>query len=463
MSVHRCTPASGPLDAVVTLPGSKSITNRALVAAALADGVSILKNILLAEDTRVILDALRAVGIALTVDEAECVAEVTGCRGHIPESEAELFCGNSGTTMRFCAALVALGHGRFRLDGVQRMRQRPIGGLVSALQALGAGVEYLAADGYPPIVVHANGLGGGAVAFDSPESSQLVSGLLLAAPYAGQDVFVEVTGDLPSVPYLRMTTAIMERFGVGVLEEYAWKSGHAEIIVPPTVNPATRAEEVAARFVVEAPQRYRGTTMAIEPDASNATYFLAAPAIAGGRVTVEGLGVDSLQGDVAFVDLLERMGCRITREPARLVVAGPPQGGRLRGLDVDANDMPDTVPTLAVLALFADSPTTVRNVATLRVKETDRLTALRRELTKLGAIVEEFPDGLRVGPPARVSPATIETYDDHRMAMSFALAGLKYAGMVINDPDCCAKTMPDFFERFERMTAAGSRPARGST
>ena len=434
MPQYRCTPVAGPLDATVTLPGSKSITNRALVTAALADGHSILSNLLLAEDTRLMIDALKTLGIAITIDEGDCVAEVTGCGGHIPESGAELSCGNSGTTMRFCTALVALGRGRFELDGVPRMRRRPIGGLASVLSALGAGVEYLGDEGFPPLAVHGSGLRGGQVAFDAPESSQLVSALLLAAPYARDDVMIEVTGDTPSIPYLKITTAVMDHFGVVVLDRY---DGHG------------------ARFVVESTQRYRGTTFPIEPDASNATYFLAAPAIAGGRLTVEGLGTASIQGDAAFVDVLERMGCRIEREPNRLSVQGPADGNHLRGIDIDLNDMPDTVQTLAALALFAEGSTTIRNVATLRVKETDRLVALRKELTKLGANVDEFPDGLRITPSEKPIPATIDTYNDHRMAMSLALVGLRCPGIVINDPECVGKTFPDFFDRFERMAATG--------
>jgi len=430
MREHVCIPARGPIDARVVLPGSKSITNRALVAAALADGTSILSDILLAEDTRLMMDALRALGVAIAVDEAEQVAEVTGCRGHVPASEARLFCGNSGTTIRFCTAMVALGHGRYELDGVPRMRERPIGGLIQALQALGAGIEYLGKDGCPPIAVHARGLHGGQVAFHSPESSQWVSAVLLAAPCAGRDVLIEVTGDVSSVPYLKLTTAIMDRFDVPVVAQY---------------------RDAAARFVVPAPQRYQAARLAVEPDASNASYFLAAPAVVGGRVTIERLGTQSLQGDARFVDVLEAMGCGVVREPERLTVIGPDQGAGLHGIDVDLNDMPDTAQTLAVVALFAEGKTTIRNVASLRVKETDRVAALRIELTKLGARVTEMGDGLVIEPPERIHPAAIDTYNDHRMAMSFALAGLSCAGITLRDPDCVGKTFPDFFERFARL------------
>ncbi|MDO8632256.1 MAG: 3-phosphoshikimate 1-carboxyvinyltransferase, partial [Phycisphaerales bacterium] len=423
MSVYRCTPVTGPLDAVVEVPGSKSLTNRALVLASLADGRSILRNILLAEDTRIMIDALRRLGIAITIDEADHVAEVNGCDGHIPESDAELFCGNSGTTMRFLTALVALGRGgRYRLGGVPRMHRRPIGTLVDVLGSLGTGVEYLDEVGFPPIVVHADGLRGGYVSFHAPQSSQMVSGLLLAAPYAARDVMIDVIGESPSVPFLKMTTALMERFGVGVIEDY----GRTEATKPPFQgrlrHEATESENVcekgatgsllpvpdlkkaradkppvapvcistdashtrseAIKFIVESSQRYRGTHYAVEPDATNAMYFLSAAAVAGGRVTVSRLGTTSLQGDVRFVDVLERMGCRAERETDRLTVFGPPPGTKLRGIDIDLHDMPDTAMTLAVLALFADAPTTLRNLENLRVKETDRLAALRCELGK---------------------------------------------------------------------------------
>jgi len=361
------------------------------------------------------------------------LAEVTGLGGHVPVDQADIFCGNAGTVMRFVTALCALGQGRYRLDGVPRMRARPIGGLTQVLQSLGVGIEFEEREGYPPLIVHAHGLRGGHVSFDSPESSQMVSALLLAGPYARGDLFIEVTGDVHSVPYLKMTVATMRQFGVEVIEQY---------------------EPGGAKFIIESSQRYQAANVAIEPDASNATYFLAAPAVAGGRVTVPGLGTDSVQGDARFVDVLERMGCTIERSANQLTVLGPPAGSRLRGIDIDLNDMPDTAQTLAVLALFADGPTTIRNVANLRVKETDRIAALTNELTKLGAKVDEFEDGLRITPLERVTPAAIDTYDDHRMAMSFALAGLRVPGLVINNPECCAKTFPDFFERFAQLNRA---------
>ena len=435
VSTYQCQPATTPVDSVVTLPGSKSLTNRALIAASLADGTSFLQGILLADDTRLMIEALRTLGIAITIDEQDRAAEVSGCRGHIPASEGELSCGNAGTVMRFCTALAALGSGRFEFDGVERMRQRPIGDLVEVLRSLGAGIEYTANAGYPPLVVYGKGLRGGEVLFRSPASSQFISALLLVAPHAMQDVMIEVTGSVPSASYLRMTTNLMDRFGVSVISQY---------------------ESNAAKFIVAAPQRYTPTTINVEPDASNAAYFLAIPAIVGGRLTIEGLGTDSIQGDARFVDVLERMGCRVERAPSQLTVHGPSGGQCLRGVDENLNDMPDTVQTLAVLALFAEGPTVIRDVGNLRVKETDRLAALRTELTKLGAEVTEEADCLRIQPPDRITPTTIDTYDDHRMAMSFALVGLKCPDIVINEPECCAKTFPDFFDRLEAACSGGA-------
>ena len=433
MEPYRCQ-AAGPIFGSIRPPGSKSITNRALIAAALADGHCVLSDVLLADDTRLMIEALRALGVAITVDEDACAAEITGCAGQLPESEGDIYSGNAGTVMRFVTALVAASHGRFRLDGVERMRQRPIGGLIGALRQIGAQIEHTGQDGYPPLVVHARGLRGGTVAIEAPESSQMVSAVLLSAPLAMDDVMIDVTGGVPSVPYLQMTTAVMDRFGVGVIEQY---------------------DAHGARFIVAAPQRYEAQHYAVEPDASNASYFLAIPAITGGRVTIEGLGTRSIQGDAKFVDVLEQMGCAVDREVTTLTVQGLAAGKKLRGIEIDLNDMPDVAPTLAVVALFAEGATTIRNVGNLRVKETDRIAALATELTKLGALVQTTADSLTITPPREPLPATIDTYDDHRMGMSFALAGLRIPGVIINDPGCCAKTFPDFFERLDSLR--GSR------
>ena len=423
---------AGPLQATVRIPGSKSLTNRALMVAALADGESTLSGALLADDTRHMIDALRGLEFEATVDEARGTVTVRGFGGQVPATGATLYCGNSGTTMRFCTALASLGMGHYRLEGTRRMHERPIGALVEALRHLGGQFEYLATEGYPPLVAHAVGLHGGEAFFASPPSSQMISALLMAAPCAAGDVFIKVGGLLVSGPYVEMTLKVMEAFGVTVV---------------------SRVDPDGARYVVAAPQRYTGREYAIEPDASNASYFLAAPAVVGGRVTVEGLGTASIQGDVRFVDVLERMGCLVDRSPSRLAVRGPASPGRLRGIDVDLNDMPDMVQTLAVVALFAEGPTRIRNVANLRLKETDRLAALARELGRLGAAVELQEDGLTIRPPHDVRPAAIDTYDDHRMAMSFALVGLAADGVAINDPGCVSKTFPDFFDRWRRLAS----------
>lgn len=435
MADYRFSAQPGPIEAVVDVPGSKSMSNRALVLAALADGTSLLKNVLLADDTWLMIDALRKLGIALAVDEPDGVAEVTGCGGQIPADEADIFCGNSGTTIRFCTAMAALGHGgRYRLDGVARMRQRPIGPLCEALQGMGCGIEYEKDEGFPPLVLHSDGLRGGQVAFSSPSSSQFVSALLMAAPYAMSDVFIEASDGVPSAPFLRMTVGMMEQFGVGVLADVAKQQGGAAL----------------HRFVVAGPQRYRGRNFSIEPDATNAMYFLAIPAVVGGRVMVQSLGEESLQGDVCFVEVLKRMGCEVTHEPDGLCVSKPPDR-RLTGGDFDLGDMPDCAPTLAVLALFANETTAIRNVANLRVKESNRIRGLATELSKLGAIVQELPDGLSIAPPKSVRTAIIDTYDDHRMAMSFALAGLKVPGLTIREIECTSKTFPGFFELFSTV------------
>jgi 3-phosphoshikimate 1-carboxyvinyltransferase len=414
-------PVANPVRAHVRPPGSKSITNRALVCAALADGVSTLSGALDSEDTQVMIAALGELGIGVASSDAGRTLVVAGTGGRIPAVEAELFCANSGTTIRFLAALATLGHGEFRLDGVARMRERPIADLLDALNQLGAKAVSAAANRCPPVVVHANGLVGGTATVRGDISSQFLSGLLMAAPAAAAPVELRITGTLVSQPYVRMTLAVMKAFGVDVATD------------PPL-----------SRFEIAAPQTYRACNFAIEPDASAASYFWAAAAITGGETTVDGLSAASLQGDVAFVDCLEQMGCEVRRDADSITVVGPPPGTALHGIDVDMNAISDTVQTLAVVALFAVGPTTIRNVGHIRHKETDRLAALAIELRKLGATVEERDDGLTIT-PGNHRPATIDTYHDHRMAMSFALAGLRQPGVRINDPGCTAKTYPGYF------------------
>jgi 3-phosphoshikimate 1-carboxyvinyltransferase len=410
-------PVDGPIRGRVRLPGSKSITNRALVCAALADGTSTLSGALASEDTEVMIDGLRRLGIEVESRDTGRTLIVSGSGGRFPTVEAELFCGNSGTTIRFLTAVATLGQGAFRLDGVERMRERPIGDLLDALNQLGAVAFSERGNGCPPVVVHANGLPGGPAKIRGDVSSQFLSGLLMAAPVAATPVTLHIDGPLVSRPYVTMTAAVMKAFGVDVGVGAAFD-----------------------RFEIAAPQPYRPREYAIEPDASAASYFWAAAAVTGGEVSVEGLSAESLQGDVAFVDCLEQMGCEVRRETDSITVVGRP----LHGIDVDMNAISDTVQTLAVAALFADGPTTIRNVAHVRHKETDRLAALATELRKLGGEVDERPDGLTIR-PGQLRPATIDTYNDHRMAMSFAVVSLRQNGVRINDPGCTAKTYPGFF------------------
>ena len=411
-------PWSGPpAGARVRVPGSKSLTNRALIVAALADGASTLTGALDSDDTRVMVDSLRRLGSAVAHDPAVATIRVEGCGGAIPAQVADLYVANSGTSLRFLTAMVATGRGTYRLDGTPRLRQRPVSDLLRALNGLGADARSDLNTGCPPVTVRASGLDGGYAFVKGDVSSQFLSGLLMALPCSRDVTTVEVQGVLVSRPYVAMTLAVMEAFGVRV---------------------GNRKDR---RFDVR-PARYSGRTFAIEPDASAASYFFALAAITGGTVTVDGLGEGSIQGDLGFVDVLEHMGCPVVRGRDATTVTGGP----LRGVDVDMNAISDTVMTLAVVALFARGMTRIRNVGHIRHKETDRIAALAAELRKLGANVEEQPDGLIIFPPAAIAPARIATYDDHRMAMAFALAGIKAEGVTVLDPGCVAKTYPGFWE-----------------
>ena len=412
---------SRPVDQTVRVPGSKSLTNRALVLAALVDGRTQLEGVLVADDTRLMLDALGVLGLTPRLDAARCRVTVEGCGGHWPNAEGDIFCGNAGTVIRFLTAACCVGLGDFRLDGVPRMRSRPIGDLVDALRELGASIGYEGDEGFCPLNIRARGLRGGTVRFERPPSSQFLSAILMAAPRASNDVMIDVAGPLPSEPFARMTLRIMEQFGAAVVEDGMKK------------------------FIIPAPQAYAPTHYEVEPDATAASYFFAAAAITGGRVTVEGLGSETCQGDWHFVDVLEQMGCRVERTPQSTTAYGPADG-RLRGVDVDLNEMPDVAQTLAVLAAFAEGPTRIRNVANLRIKETDRLAALAKELGRLGVETDATPDSITIRPKQPPKACSIETYGDHRMAMSFALAGLRIDGMVIRDPGCVSKTFPDFWD-----------------
>jgi 3-phosphoshikimate 1-carboxyvinyltransferase len=412
----------------VRIPGSKSITNRALLVAALADGPSALLGALHSDDTRYMAAALNALGIAVESDEPGAGFRVTGGGGTFPAAEADLFVGNSGTTMRFLTAALPLGRGRYRIDGVPRMRQRPIAPLLAALAELGADARSEPGTGCPPVIVQANGLRGGTTWMAGDLSSQYFSALLLAAPGAREGVSVEVVGDLVSKPYLPMTAAVMAAFGATAeIDTVGWR-----------------------RLRVAPGQRYGGRVFRIEPDASNASYFFAAAAVTGGRVRVDGLGRASTQGDLRFVDALAAMGAEVEIGDDFTLVQGPPDG-TLRGVALDLGPISDTAQTLAAIAPFASGPTTIRGVAHARLKETDRVAALATELRRLGQEVDEFADGLRITPrPLR--PAAIETYDDHRMAMSFAIAALRAPGIRLRDPGCVAKTFPEFFAVLDAVT-----------
>lgn len=416
----------GPAGARVRVPGSKSLTNRALIVAALADGPSVLTGALDSDDTRVMVDSLRRLGIGVEHSTADATVRVEGCGNKIPAREAELYVANSGTSLRFLTAMVATGSGVYRLDGSPRMRERPAADLLQALNGLGSDARSDLGTGCPPLTVRARGLDGGLAIVRGDVSSQFLSGLLMALPYARERTTVEVDGPLVSQPYVAMTLAVMEAYGVTV------------------------GNRKYRRFDVR-PARYSGRTIAIEPDASAASYFFGLAALTGGTITLEGLGARSVQGDLAFVDVLEHMGCRVSQSETETTVTGGP----LRGVDVDMNAISDTVMTLAVVALFAQGVTRIRDVGHVRHKETDRIAALAIELRKLGATVDEQPDGLLIVPPENglTTPARIATYDDHRMAMAFALAGVKAGGVTVLDPGCVAKTYPGFWDDLAALHA----------
>jgi 3-phosphoshikimate 1-carboxyvinyltransferase len=429
MTPIQLHPISSPFAATVTPPGSKSLTNRALVLAALADGLSTLSNILVADDTAVMLDSLERLGFPLDLIGDHTSVRVHGSSGKVPRPAADLSCGNSGTTIRFLAALCTLGHGAFSLDGVPRMRQRPIKELIDKLRNLGARANYLAADGFPPVQILADGLAGGIFRFGAAASSQYLSAILMIAPYCRNEVSVDLEPGQTSWPYVAMTMRIMDEFGIT-----------CELIKDPnTGNPH--------RIVV--PQgAYAAREYQIEPDASNASYFLALAAIhPGSRVTLSGLGRRSLQGDIHFADVLKQMGADVIMAADSITITGTKT---LEAIDTDLSAMPDTAQTLAVAALFAKGQTTIRGLKTLRVKETDRLAALSNELTKLGAKIEIESDTLIINPPRSFTSAAIDTYDDHRMAMSFSLAATKIPGVTINDPECVNKTYPNYFNDLQK-------------
>ncbi len=418
MTTLEVAPVPHPLRGDVRVPGSKSITNRALLLAALADGESVLEGALASDDTEIFSTALARLGIAVTHDPARETFAVVGTGGRVPAHEADLFVGNAGTAARFITAFVALAQGTFRFDGVPAMRGRPIGELLDVLRAQGARVACTGEANRFPFEIHANGLPGGALTIDAHASSQQLSALLLVAPYARAGITLTVTGELVSEPYVEMTCAMMAQWGVSV-------------------------DRRSARDYVVAPGgRYTARHYAVEPDASSASYFFAAAAASGGRVAVANLSLRSLQGDVGFVRVLEMMGAVVEERDGALIVTGPKQ---LHGIDIDMNAISDTAPTLAAIAAFADSPVRIRGVEHMRWKETDRIAAMTTELRKLGAHVEEATDGMTIA-PGPLHYARVATYDDHRMAMSLAIAGSLGAGVAIDDPGCTGKTFATFWD-----------------
>jgi len=412
----------------VRLPGSKSISNRTLALAALSRGSTEIFDLLASDDTARMLDALKALGVPVE-PLGEGRFRVEGQGGPLPVKDAELFLGNAGTAFRPLTAILALNGGHYRLSGVPRMHERPIGDLVEALNSIGADVRYLANPGYPPLEIFPGRLSGDLIRVRGDVSSQFLTALLMAAPLSPRPITIEVVGELISKPYIEITLNLMARFGVKVARE-GW-----------------------VRFAVPALAYCSPGSVHVEGDASAASYFLAAGAIGGGPVRVVGVGASSIQGDVRFADALATLGAVIDAGDNWIEARAPQEGGgKLRAFDLDLNHIPDAAMTLAVAALFADGPCRLRNIASWRVKETDRLSAMATELRKLGAAVEEGADYLAITPPAHLVPnVAIDTYDDHRMAMCFSLVALGGVPVRINDPACVNKTFPDYFDTFSRI------------
>jgi len=418
-------PVTRAFDGVVELPGSKSYSNRALLVAALAQGRSEITQALFSDDTRYMHRALEALGARVRADEGARAFEVDGVDGRFPAREATLAIGNAGTAARFLTAAVTLGEGEYVVDGSPAMRKRPIQPLLDGLRALGADAVSRDGTGCPPVLVRARGLEGGRARMRGDISSQYFSAVLLAAPYARRDVEIEVEGELVSAPYVTMTLSTMAAFGV-------------------------RAERDGdRRFRVPAGQRYQGRAYAVEPDASGASYFFAAAAVTGGRVVVPRLGSASAQGDLGLLDVLARMGCDVSVEPASVTVRGP---ARLRAVEADFTRMGDVATTLMAIAPFADGPVTVRGIAQTHFEESDRPVAAATELRRMGLRVDSDWDSVTIhpGPP---QPCDVQTYDDHRIAMSFAVTGLRAPGIRIADPGCVSKTFPEYFDVLRRLTA----------
>jgi len=410
---------AGRAAGTVRLPGSKSISNRVLLLAALAQGETELQGLLDADDTKVMREALSRLGVGFSKEK------MSGVGGSFPVKDADLFLGNAGTALRPLTAALALSGGEYRLSGVQRMHERPIGDLVEALRGIGARVDYAGKEGFPPLAIHPGNIAMHSVRVKGDVSSQFLTALLMALPLTRAKSVIEVQGELISKPYVEITLNVMRRFGMAVSRN-GW-----------------RTFEVPGRTYVSPGKFY------VEGDASSASYFLAAGAIGAGPVRVEGVGRDSIQGDVRFVEVLQRMGAQVAMGDNWIEVSSE---RKLLPIDMDFNHIPDAAMTAAVLALFADGPSTLRNIASWRVKETDRLAAMAKELRKFGAQVNEGADSLHISPPSSLKKnVVVDTYDDHRMAMSFSLACLGGVPVTINDPQCVAKTFPDYFAAFRSI------------
>ncbi|WP_434951880.1 3-phosphoshikimate 1-carboxyvinyltransferase [Shewanella sp. HL-SH4] len=410
----------------INIPGSKSISNRALLLATLAKGTTTLTNLLDSDDIRYMLASLKQLGVEFELSENNTVCKVKGLAGTLnSEKPQTLFLGNAGTAMRPLCAALTLGQGEFTLTGEPRMEERPIGDLVDALQQLGAKISYLKNPGFPPLTVNATGLNGGNVEIAGDLSSQFLTALLMVAPLAKDSVNIIIKGELVSKPYIDITIALMKQFGVEVINHNY------------------------QRFEILTGQQYISPgKVLVEGDASSASYFLAAGAIQGGEVKVTGVGKLSIQGDVQFADALAAMGANIEWGDDYIIA----RKSTLTAIDMDMNHIPDAAMTIATAALFAKGTTSLRNIYNWRIKETDRLAAMATELRKVGAIVDEGYDYITITPPENINTAAIDTYNDHRMAMCFSLLAFADCGITINDPDCTSKTFPTFFSEFKRLT-----------
>jgi 3-phosphoshikimate 1-carboxyvinyltransferase len=422
MEQLEITPVTKPLSAVVTVPGSKSITNRALLIAAMAEGRSVIDNVLFSDDTLRMLEALKQLGFQIAIEESERRVSVNGLGGRIPSSGCDLSIGGAGTAMRFLIPFLTLARGKFRIDGNQRMRERPIGPLLDAMQRLGASVYSERDNRCPPVIADSRTpFRGGATHVDARMSSQFVSAMLMPAPLWPEGLRLQVAGDAAK-PFVEMTLRMMEAWGV------KWNIDGDTITIP-------------------GGQAYRARRFVVEPDASSASYFAAAAALCGGTVILQGLSANSVQGDTALLTVLQQMGARVKWDRDAVEVTG---AGQLRGVDVAMNGMPDMVATLAAIAPFATSVTRMRKVQFIRHHESDRLRSIGAELRRLGATVNDLEDGIEIL-PSRLKGASIETYDDHRIAMAFSVVGLRIPGVRIQNPSCVSKTFPDFFDQLAKL------------